>query len=99
MLSTRDEHRAYVGCGAPGISWQPLVVPCVTTFADDRALGHPVFLAVLQWAIVTAAFGLLCGRLRAWQQLLAAIATMALVGVLSHVAICLLGFHFFFDAP
>jgi hypothetical protein len=80
--------------------WQPLVVPYTTTYAGQgQPVAHPLLIATLQWAAVTGAFVFLAARLRAWQQLLAAIAAVVLVGILSHAIIESVGLHFDFDAP
>jgi hypothetical protein len=80
--------------------WQPLVLPYATTYdAEGQWLPLPLLTAGLQWTIVIVSFGLICRRLRPWQQLSWAIVTMVLVGILSHVVIKILGFTFVFDGP
>src|SRR5262245_38784569 len=79
--------------------WQPLAMPYSTTFMNGRRMAHPEMFAVLQWTIVTIGFAILCRRMRAWQQIVVAIATMVGVGVLSHLAITAFGFGFVLDAP
>ena len=80
--------------------WQPLVLPYVTALsADGHRIPHPVRLAFLQWGIVVLGFSFLCGRLNAWQQVLLAIATMIVVGVVSLMAMPHFGYAFYFDGP